>query len=216
MPPIKGVIFDCDGVMFESRQANLAYYNEILSFFGEKPVTETQKEKADLCHTAASPEVFHTLLGADRCQAALELAASIDYRKFIPWMVPEPGLVDVLDRLSARLPLAVATNRGNSMTEILEHFGLARFFTTVLTSRDVARPKPHPDMLLLAVERLGLDVASLLFVGDSAYDCTAAARAGMPFAAYKSVVDTPTRIASHHQLLNYVLGAEAAEECSKG
>ncbi|NIQ97111.1 MAG: HAD family hydrolase, partial [Desulfuromonadales bacterium] len=48
MAPIKGVIFDCDGVLFESRQANLAYYNDILAFFGEEPISEADRERADL------------------------------------------------------------------------------------------------------------------------------------------------------------------------
>ena len=38
MNNINGIIFDCDGVLFESRKANLAYYNAVLSQFGEPPV----------------------------------------------------------------------------------------------------------------------------------------------------------------------------------
>lgn len=205
MPTIKGVIFDCDGVMFESRRANLAYYNDILAFFDVDPVTEDEKDKADLCHTAASAEVLTSLLGRERLAQALDIAASIDYRKFIPHMTPEPGLYDVLETLSAELPLAVATNRGYSMPEILEHFQLTKFFTAVVTSRDVARPKPHPDMLFLAIEKLGIDIDNLLFVGDSIYDRAAAESAGVAFAAYKTAIDADTRMESHHQLLEYVM-----------
>ena len=208
MPPVKGVIFDCDGVMFESRQANLAYYNDILAFFGEEPVTEADRERADLCHTAASPEVLLTLLGRERGEKALEYAQSIDYRKFIPFMTPEPHLYDVLSSLAEELPLAVATNRGSSMPEILVHFDLSEYFTTVITSRDVERPKPHPDMLLLAVERLGIPIENLLFVGDSVYDRAAAKSAGMPFVAYKSPLDGAERMDSHRQLLEYVLNGD--------
>jgi len=205
MPGFKGVIFDCDGVMFESRRANLAYYNDILSFFGEEPVSENDRERATLCHSAASPEVLTTLLGTERLDRALAIATSIDYRKFIPYMTPEPGLFEVLEQLSARLPLAVATNRGYSMPEILEHFSLTRYFTTVVTSRDVERPKPHPDMLLLAQKKLGIDPANLLFVGDSVYDLAAAESAGIPFAAYKPSFAADSPVESHHHLLDYVL-----------
>ncbi len=81
MPPFKGVIFDCDGVMFESRQANIAYYNDILSFFGEEPVLESDTERADLCHSAASPEVLSTLLGRERGEQALEYARDVYLRR---------------------------------------------------------------------------------------------------------------------------------------
>ena len=205
MPEIKGVIFDCDGVMFESRRANLAYYNDILAFFGEEPVSEDDRDRATLCHSAASPEVLATLLGSERLDQALAIATSIDYRKFIPYMTPEPGLFEVLEQLSARVPLAVATNRGYSMPEILEHFSLAQYFTAVVTSRDVERPKPHPDMLFLAQQKLGIAAGELLFVGDSVYDRAAAESAGIPFAAYKPSFKTASPVESHHHLLDFVL-----------
>jgi phosphoglycolate phosphatase len=197
----RGIIFDCDGVLFESRQANLAYYNKVLAHFGEAPVLATEKERAHLCHTAASPQVLLQLLGPDRHRQALAYAATFNYRGFIPYMVPEPGLLQALDRLASQLPLAIATNRGTSMVEILEHFGLTRFFQAVVTSRDVPRPKPHPDMLLLAAERLGLSTGELLFVGDSELDRLAAAEAGIRFVAYKGWVDGDVRVDAHAELV---------------
>ena len=63
MNGIRGIIYDCDGVLFESRAANLAYYNAVLRQFGEPAVATDDSVKAQLCHTAASPEVFAVLLG---------------------------------------------------------------------------------------------------------------------------------------------------------
>jgi len=205
MNGIRGIIYDCDGVLFESRQANLAYYNTILSHFGEPPVSAAEREKAHLCHTAASPTVFKELLGTERTEAALSFAAMVDYRQFIPFMTPEPGMVAALSTLSARMPLAVATNRGGSMPEILAHFELNRFFRTVVTCRDVARPKPHPDMLLMAARRLGLKKRELLFLGDSELDREAARAAGIRFAAYKGDVEGDMIVAGHAELVDLFL-----------
>jgi HAD superfamily hydrolase (TIGR01509 family) len=199
---IAGIIFDCDGVLFESRAANLSYYNTILTAFGENPVDAADAERAQLCHTAASPEVFRVLLGAERATAALEAARQLDYRRFIPAMQPEPGMASVLAALSQRLPLAVATNRGSSMHEILAHFDLAGCFQAVVTSRDVPRPKPYPDMLLEAARQLALEPAQLLFVGDSELDQAAAAAAGIRFAAYRNGLQADLQLSSHHQLLD--------------
>ena len=182
---IQGVIFDCDGVMFESRRANLAYYNAVLTHLNQPLVDENDRERATLCHTAASPEVFKVLLGEKLVDAALAVSAQLHYMQFIPWMDPEPGLYEALAELSASRPLAVATNRGTSMPEILNHFKIEHFFKAVVTSRDVARPKPYADMLFLAAERLGLPLDRLLFVGDSVYDKMAADAAGVRFVAYK-------------------------------
>jgi HAD superfamily hydrolase (TIGR01509 family) len=200
MNGIRGIIYDCDGVLFESRAANLAYYNAVLQQVGAPPVAADDSVEAHLCHTAASPEVFAALLGPGRIEQALVCAAALDYRQFIPFMTPEPGMVETLAALSAQMPLAVATNRGTSMPEILRHFGLNRYFQTVVTSRDVARPKPYPDMLELAARRLGLQENELLFVGDSELDSAAAMRAGIRFAAYKGDLPGELKIRSHSEL----------------
>ena len=202
-----GIIFDCDGVLFESRTANLAYYNAILGEFGEPPVDEADAERAHLCHTAASPQVLTTLLGDKRAKAALEYAAGLGYRQFIAYMRPEPDMSEVLPALAARYPLAVATNRGTSMPEILRHFRLADCFRAVVTSRDVNRPKPNPDMLFEASRRLGHDPVELLFIGDSELDRDAAKAAGMPFAAYKQDLGAEVCFRSFADIRDYFAGS---------
>jgi len=202
MKGIAGIVFDCDGVLFESRAANLAYYNTVLEAFGELPVDPLDYARAHLCHTAASPEVFRVLLGEDRAAAALEAARLLDYRRFIPAMQPELEVTGVLAELSTRFPLAVATNRGSSMHEILEHFRLTSYFQVVVTSRDVPRPKPYPDMLIEAARQLALRPEELLFVGDSELDQSAAMTAGVRFVAYRNDLQTDIKIASHQQLLD--------------
>jgi len=212
MNGIRGIIFDCDGVLFESRQANLAYYNAVLAQFGEPPVQEDEHDRAHLCHTAASPVVLTHLLGEGRAEQALALAAELDYRQFIPFMTPEPGLIDALTRLAQSYPLAVATNRGYSMPSILEYFGLGRFFQAVVTSRDVVRPKPAPDMLHEAASRLQLQPEELLFVGDSELDQAAARAAGMFFAVYRGTLEADHSLGSHAELVNLLLHQDAEVE----
>lgn len=211
MKGLGGIIFDCDGVLFSSHDANLAYYNRVLAMLDEPPVLASQDERARLCHTAASPEVFRQLLGEERVEQALHHAAEVDYRQFLKYMHPEPEMKETLRTLSARYPLAVATNRGNSMPEILRHFELADYFKVVVTSRDVPRPKPAPDMLHLAAQRLGLHPGRLLFVGDSILDRRAAGEAGVLFVAYRNSLGGDFSIERHSQLLDIVEGfAETA------
>ncbi len=182
----KGIIFDCDGVLFESTSANLAFYNKIILEMGGEPVDPQDRERVHLCHTASSPVVLSTLLGPDRGEQALALAARMGYEDFIPHMNPEEGVFEALEHLNRQMPLAVATNRGGSIGPILNHFQIRQHFQAVVCCRDVAQPKPAPDMLFLASEQLGIPCGNLLFVGDSELDQRAAAGAGMPFAAFKS------------------------------
>jgi HAD superfamily hydrolase (TIGR01509 family) len=116
------------------------------------------------------------------------------------------GLKSALTRLSGQFVLAVATNRGNSMHEILEHFELARFFRQVVTSRDVEKPKPAPDMLLLAACKLKVSAQNCLFVGDSELDQQAAAAGKIPFVAYGDGLQSCPKVRTHFELASLLLG----------
>ena len=205
MSQIAGIIFDCDGVMFESKQANLAYYNRIFAKFSYPPVLLEQQQRAHICHTASSPNVLAALMSEADLQPALSYAATLDYREFIPFMQPEPNLQEVLEKLSAKYPLAIATNRGSSIEPILAHFGLDNYFSVVVTSRDVAKPKPAPDMLLLAAGRLQLSPEACLFIGDSELDQQAAFDARVRFLGYGGLAAGEVALQNHLQLLEYLL-----------
>lgn len=204
MNAVRAVVFDCDGVLLESKDANLSYYNTILAHFGAAPVDPADEQALSLCHTAASPEVLKVLLGESHQAEALAYAATLDYRQFIPYLKLEPYLREALEGLSAHYPLAVATNRGTSAQELLQHFDLHDFFATVVTSRDVCRPKPWPDMLIEAARRLDCRPAEMLFVGDSHLDQRAARDAGARFVAYKGQLEGEQQVASHLELLEFV------------
>lgn len=204
MTQLEALIFDCDGVLFESRGANLAYYNRILGEFCYPPVDADNHELSQFCHTASSPQVLAGLLRREDVPAALAFAATLDYREFIPHMQPEQHLEEVLQTLSCRFPLAVATNRGGSIVAILDHFAYRDYFSVVVTSQDVSSPKPAPDMLLLALEKLNKKPQNCLFIGDSELDKQAAAAAGVPFAGYGNLVTAPLALTSHRELLQYV------------
>lgn len=208
MSQFRGIIFDCDGVLFESKDANLAYYNQIMEKFSYPLVTTAQRERAHLCHTASSPDVLAVLLDSNDVQPALDYAASLDYRDFIPHMKPEPHLEFVLKKLSENYPLAIATNRGTSIDPILTHFGLESYFKVIVTSRDVVKPKPAPDMLLLASEKLGLEPVTCLFIGDSELDQQAAAAANIRFVGYGGLATGDVSVDCHLQLLEFIPAAQ--------
>lgn len=204
MSRIDAVIFDCDGVMFESRKANLAYYNRILEKFSYPLVSAEQRDLAHLCHTASSPNVLKNLLREEDLPLALSFAATLDYREFIPDMDQKENLVELLEQLSDQYPLAIATNRGKSVLAILDHFDLYSYFSIVVTSHDVERPKPAPDMLLLAAEKLNVNPENCLFIGDSELDKLAAGDANIQFAGYGGGVSGVISYSNHLELWDYL------------
>mgnify|MGYP001293437468 CR=1 FL=1 len=181
---IKGLIFDCDGVLFDSHPANLAYYNTVLKQLGAPLVTPENHRHAQLCHTACSRDVFRGLLEEEQIEEALGIAGSLDYRQFIAYLKPFEGMLEVLPQLAAHYPLALATNRTSSVSLLLDHFSIRECFQSVVTSSDVALPKPSPQMLHLAAKELGYPESRLLFVGDAPSDRQAADSAGCRFVAF--------------------------------
>jgi HAD superfamily hydrolase (TIGR01509 family) len=200
------VILDCDGVLFDSVAANVAFYNAILDSLGEAPLTREQEGSA---HALSSPQVLEELFGHDpsRYAAALRVAATIDYRPFLQLMAPVDGLHDVLGRLRANYRLAMATNRGRTIPDLLREFHLEDTFEVVVGILDVARPKPHPDMLIECARRLGSTCRRAVYVGDSPSDGVAASAAGIPFVAVGDRCDHPLRI-GHLRELGDLLASE--------
>jgi len=180
----RAVVFDCDGVMFDSRRANILYYNHMLDHFGLPPMTGAAVDFVH-CHTA-DESIQHIFQGTPLVKKALAYRWEVDYTPFIQDMIMEPGLKELLEWLKHRFGLAVATNRSNTIGEVLKTHGLTEFFDLVVSSLDVEHPKPHPESLLKILDFFQAGPERILYVGDSAVDEETAKRAGVPFIAYRN------------------------------
>lgn len=176
---LQGIIFDCDGVLFDSKEANTAFYNHIRQAVGIPSMT---KREADYAHMLATSEVLERMIPPQLLDAAREALAQTRYSvSFMPMMMPAPKMVDFLEHVHEKgVRLALCTNRSDSVHRVLEHFGLSRFFSPVMTVSHAA-PKPAPDGLLKILETWGTPSCDVAYVGDSMVDEQAARRAGVPF-----------------------------------
>lgn len=199
---IKAVIYDCDGVMFDSFEANFAFYGEVVERFGGPPLDRGDTELMRVLHTYCNKDVLtHLFSGDDRMAEVRAFSASIDYRKLFPLMIMEEGLRETLDALKGRVELAVCTNRASSMEMLLSSFDLDGYFSCVMTAARVVNPKPHPEPLFKVLEQYGIAPDEALFVGDSEVDRQAAFGAGVPFVAYRGDLPGLARIERHQDLL---------------
>lgn len=199
----KAVIYDCDGVMFDSFEANLAFYNRIMAALGKPPLDRGNADHMRVLHTYANREVLRYFFSDDATYgAAVRAAGSIDYRELVPLMRLEEGFRETLEALASRVALAVCTNRSTSMDMVLETFDLARYFGIVMTASRVTNPKPHPEPLLKVLDHYRIEPAQALYVGDSDVDRQAAAGAGVPFIAYKTDLPALARIGRHEAILD--------------
>ena len=181
---IAGVIFDCDGVLIDSRMANMAYYNRVREIAGLSPMSP---EEEDYAHMHSVRETLIRIFPLEMHARLREFAQSVDYdRDILPMIHIEAGLHACLDALRSHgLRLAIFTNRGSGMGAVLDSFKLRPYFDCVMTVAEV-KAKPAPDGLLRIAESWRRPPAELLFVGDSLLDAQAAEAAGVYFIAYRN------------------------------
>jgi phosphoglycolate phosphatase len=184
MEHIKVIAFDCDGVMFDTTKANMAYYNEILQHFGRPTLTPDQFA---YCHShTADQSIAYLFNDEESFKAAQNYRKYMSYIPFLKYMVLEPYLKPLLETLRPRYKTAIATNRSDTMDRVLAEHGLEGYFDLVVSSNDVYRPKPYPDPLIKILEHFKIEACNGLYVGDSELDEIAAKAAGMPFVAYQN------------------------------
>lgn len=180
----KAFIFDCDGVLLDSYHGNVFYYNQFKEHFGLAPMTPAEEH---FVHVNTVFESLRHILPEDKYDEGLALKEKLDYREVIPHLRREPGLMDVLQwmRMSG-FPMAVNTARTDTMPLVLKQMKLEGYFSPVVTSITIGKAKPHPDTMYYILERLGLGVGEVVFIGDSIVDQRTADNSGVRFWAYKN------------------------------
>jgi phosphoglycolate phosphatase-like HAD superfamily hydrolase len=199
---IKAVIFDCDGVLFNTTRANTIYYNRLLNRFGLPDMTPEQFAFVHMQTVGVSMKYLFE--GTEHLEAAEAARREMGYWDLIPEMEMEPDLKPLLDLLRPRRRTAVATNRTDTMGKVIEVHGLSGRFDMVVTSLDVDRPKPAPDMLGKILDTFSLSSCQAVYVGDSEVDEAAASAADMPFIAFRN--RTLKTAAAHVDRLSSIAG----------
>jgi len=193
MPKLKLVIFDCDGVMFDSIEANRAYYNTILQHFKHPPMDENELQFVHVSHVADSiRHIFRNYM--DDYEEAEHYRGSLSYLPFLKHMRMEPDLPEFLNFLRPTVSRAISTNRSNTMDTILKLFDLEKYFEKVVTSADVKNSKPHPEALYQILAYFGLTVPECIYIGDSQVDADHTASVNMRMIAFKN----PQLAADYH------------------
>jgi HAD superfamily hydrolase (TIGR01549 family) len=181
---VKVIVFDCDGVLFDTAESNRTYYNTIRRHLGLPDMTEAQFAFAHM-HTVN--ETLHHLFGTNgKLKEALAFRNNLDYLTYIAAMKMEPHLIPLLRKLRPHYKTAIATNRTDTMHRVLETHKLESYFNLVICAGDVIHPKPHPEPLLKILNYFHIKPHQALYVGDTRVDQEAAQAAAIPLVAYKN------------------------------
>jgi phosphoglycolate phosphatase len=184
MKDVKVVGFDCDGVIFDTKSANRAYYNDILSRLGRP---QLNSEQLTYVHAHTVEESLAYLFEDEKSLVeAHAYRRTMDYGEFLGYIKLEPELIPLLKKIRPKIHTAIATNRTDSINRLLTEFGLNEYFDLVVTSSDVEFPKPHPGPLLKIIVHFQIKPYQAVYVGDSHLDEAAAKSAGVPLVAFRN------------------------------
>ena len=174
------VVFDLDGVLIASEEVWDSVRERFVRERGARYDAEVQRAMMGM----SAPEwsrYLHETAGVPDEPAAINaevvrrmLAA---YRDELPLL---PGAAETVRRLAAAFPLALASSSNRELIdEVLALAGIATLFAATVSSEEVARGKPAPDVYLEAARRLGVAAADCVAVEDSHAGIRSAKAAGM-------------------------------------
>lgn len=177
---IDGVIFDMDGLMFDTERMWATFWEPALASLGL-----SYKEGLDDAARGSAGESMSRILrqfyGEDCDTEAIKDALHREADKAFEAPVPKkPGLDELLAWLDANgIPMAVASSsRRASILHHLENWDLTHHFKAVVSGEDVTDSKPNPEIFLLAAKKLGTEPAHTLVLEDSHNGIRAGAAGG--------------------------------------
>jgi HAD superfamily hydrolase (TIGR01509 family) len=177
---IEAIVFDLDGVLLQSEEVWDAVRERYVRERGGRYDEEVQRammgmsapEWSAFLHEDGGVPESPERINADVVDLMLEA-----YRRELPLL---PGAVDVVGRLAARFPLALASSSNRAIfEEVLRLAGIADAFEATVSSEEVARGKPAPDVYLEAARRLGVAPERCAAIEDSHSGIRSAHAAGM-------------------------------------
>ena len=177
---IDGVVFDLDGVLLDSEQVWDETREELVRERGGRWHDQAQRDMMGMSSLEWS-SYMHDELGLEHApeEISAEVVRRLEarYRERLPLL---PGAREAVERLAAHWPLALASSSNRELIDLaLELMGVEQLFRATVSSEEVARGKPAPDVYLEAARRLGIEPTRAAAIEDSHNGIRSAKAAGM-------------------------------------
>jgi HAD superfamily hydrolase (TIGR01509 family) len=176
---IRGLIFDCDGTLVDSMPLHMRGWEHVITkqggiwdfdfFFSRKGTPEERLVDLYNLHFGVMLNPQETVRSKHEF-----------FKNFTVELKPIPEVIDVVERFSGKMPMAVASGGVMEIVSLeLEALGIKDSFKVILTADDHIKPKPAPDIFLEAARRLGIEPANCQVFEDGDLGLEAARLAGM-------------------------------------
>jgi HAD superfamily hydrolase (TIGR01509 family) len=186
---LKAIVFDMDGVIIDSEPIHIEIDTEVMREFGGEPTVDEIYEFVGITNR----EMWETLRRRHNLNGTVEqiLERHREYKmkRFSSEKIPPiDGIEDLIkDARKRGLKIALATSSPRYFAEcILENAGLMQYFDALVTSDDVTRGKPDPEVYLKAAQRLDLEPGCCIAIEDGCFGIQSAKSAGMRVIAFRN------------------------------
>jgi beta-phosphoglucomutase family hydrolase len=201
----EAVIFDMDGVIVDSEPLHERAFRQV---FDEIGFGETHDIDFPSYFGKSDLVLWRDFIARHRPPQPLEELLARKEAKFVELLRREApifeGLPGLLEQLTPRFPLALASgSRHQTIQVVLELGELRRYFPVVVSSEDVAHGKPAPDIFLRTASLLKVPPATCCVVEDSQAGVTAARAAGMTVIGITNSLPADRLAHAHHVVSNY-------------
>jgi len=180
---LKLLVLDCDGVIFDSKEANKAFYNYILRKAGRTPLT---KEEIEFVHIHSVEECLNFLFRNDpqKLPLAKKIQKETPFSLFFDKMKLQEGVKEFLKWAKKRFYIALCTNRSTSTIPLFKHFGLIQYFDFFMTA--LQKPKNSKEALEDILNHFKVSPKETLYIGDSKVDENLCKMCNVTFVAFKN------------------------------
>jgi beta-phosphoglucomutase family hydrolase len=193
MNSIRGIIFDCDGTLADTMPLHYEAWLTILNRYG-LAMDEDRFYALGGWPTKKVAELLISESGRAIDGARLSHEKESLFEDLLHLVRPIAPVLEVVREYQGRLPMAVATGAVLEICEqILAQIGIGGVFDTIVSSEDVERHKPAPDIFLEAARRLGVAPGDCRVYEDTNPGIEAARRAGMEYIDVRDL-HTPRRV----------------------
>jgi beta-phosphoglucomutase family hydrolase len=188
---VRGLIFDCDGTLADTMPLHWRAWETVL----RRHPFEFSQERFYSLGGVPSREILRMLsqeqsIPIDHLAVALEKEAA--YQPLICQVEPVNVVVGIARENHGKLPMAIATGGlRRTIHQVLDHLGIRQLFDTIVTSEDVARQKPAPDVFLEAARRLGVPPEFCRAYEDTDLGLEAIRAAGMEAVDVRQLITKP-------------------------
>lgn len=181
MTHIHGVIFDVDGTLVDSNDAQARSWVDALKEFGYSVPYEKVRPLIGMGGDKVLPETIGVQKDSEKGKQISQRRSEIFKEKYLPNVKAFPDAQKLLDRMREQgLKLAIATSaQPDELRPLLQIVGAADLIEDKTSSKDAQSSKPDPDVMQVTLKKVGYPANELVMIGDTPYDIEAATKVGV-------------------------------------